>query len=62
MQVEEYLIVCLMFLVAFLFHSAVVARSGDDKLYAPVEARAKNVTQGRVGGLLNVRIQCNRLT
>ena len=63
MQVGEYLLVCLMFSVAFLVHSAAVARAGDDKVMcAPVGARAKNVTQGRASGLLNVRIQCSRLT
>jgi hypothetical protein len=62
MQVEEYLLVCLMFFVAFVVHSVQVARAGDDKVCAPVEMKMKNnVMQGR-GGLLNVRIQCNRLT
>ena len=64
MQIDEYLVVCLMFTVAFIVHSIIVARAGADKCEPPAEAKAKSVTEKFYprNGLLNVRIQCSRLT
>jgi hypothetical protein len=68
MKIDEYLLLCLMFSIAFAVHSVAIAMAGDDQA-APVDLKAKSFTtqpkndgiwanQGR-RGLLNVRIQCN---
>ena len=64
MQIDEYLVVCLMFSVAFIVHSIIVARAGADKCEPPVEVKSKSVVEKLYprNGLLNVRIQCSRLT
>jgi hypothetical protein len=69
MKIDEYLLLCLMFSIAFLVHSVAIVRAGDDT-EIPVELNSKGITNYNDGrganqvrrGLLNVRIQCNRFT
>ncbi len=66
MQVDEYFKLSAMFFIAFIFHSVIAWRAGEDSSILVAENKGKgtaNIADARVkSGILNVRIQINRGT